>query len=325
MKPQITSAERVSEQNIATERPRIGVIGLGSIAQKAYLPILSQAERWELVGAFSPDQQKTQRICQHYRMTSFSALDELAAQCDAVFVHSSTASHFSVVSQLLKAGVDVYVDKPLAETLEQAEALVGLAEQRQKILMVGFNRRFAPCYQQLKQQLKQRLDQPASLRMDKHRINGVGPQDVRFTLLDDYLHVVDTALWLAGGDAQLIDGVLHANADGQLLYAEHHFQSGSCQVTTSMHRHAGSQREWVQAVTHGGLYQVDEMREWREDREGVTLRPAVPSWQTTLEQRGFVGAVQHFMAAIEQRKPAETSGNQALLSQRMIEKLLGKS
>ncbi|GKW37025.1 Gfo/Idh/MocA family protein [Pectobacterium carotovorum] len=331
MKPQVTSAERVaehsisensiSEPSVSARRPRIGVVGLGSIAQKAYLPILSQAERWELVGAFSPDRQKTQRICQHYRMTSFSALDELAAQCDAVFVHSSTASHFSVVSQLLNAGVDVYVDKPLAETLEQAEALVELAEQQQKILMVGFNRRFAPCYQQL----KQRLDRPASLRMDKHRINGVGPQDVRFTLLDDYLHVVDTALWLAGGDAQLVDGVLHANADGQLLYAEHHFQSGGCQVTTSMHRHAGSQREWVQAVTQGGLYQVDEMREWREDREGITIRPAVPSWQTTLEQRGFVGAVQHFIAAIEQRKPAETSGNQALLSQRMIEQLLGKS
>lgn len=321
MKSQLTSAQSVPENSRFTQRPRIGVVGLGSIAQKAYLPILGQAERWELVGAFSPNQQKTQQICQHYRMTSFSALDELAAQCDAVFVHSSTASHFSVVSQLLKADVDVYVDKPLAETLEQAEALVELAEQRQKILMVGFNRRFAPSYQQL----KQRLDQPASLRMDKHRINGVGPLDVRFTLLDDYLHVVDTALWLAGGDAQLIDGVLQANANGQLLYAEHHFQSGGCQVTTSMHRQAGSQREWVQAVTCGGLYQVEEMREWREDRDGVTLHPTVPSWQTTLEQRGFVGAVQHFMAAIEQRKPAETSGNQALLSQRMIEKLLGKS
>ncbi|AYH01317.1 Gfo/Idh/MocA family oxidoreductase [Pectobacterium parmentieri] len=321
MKPQLPSVERVAESIVSPRRQRIGVVGLGSIAQKAYLPILSQAERWELVGAYSPDQQKTQRICQHYRMTSFSALDALAAHCDAVFVHSSTASHFSVVSHLLKAGVDIYVDKPLAETLEQAEALVELAEQQQKILMVGFNRRFAPCYQQL----KQRLDQPASLRMDKHRIDSVGPQDVRFTLLDDYLHVVDTALWLAGGDVELNDGVLHANADGQLLYAEHHFQSGNCQVTTSMHRQAGSQREWVQAVAKGNLYQVDEMRGWREDREGMTFTPAVPSWQTTLEQRGFVGAVHHFMTAIEQRKPAETSGNQALLSQRMIEKLLRKS
>ncbi|WP_409159554.1 Gfo/Idh/MocA family protein [Pectobacterium sp. B2J-2] len=321
MKPSSPPEEHVVNQTVSPRLPRIGVVGLGSIAQKAYLPILSQAERWELVGAFSPDQQKAQRICQHYRMASFSALDELAAQCDAVFVHSSTASHFAVVSQLLQAGVDVYVDKPLAETLEQAEALVELAEQRQKILMVGFNRRFAPYYQQL----KQRLDHPASLRMDKHRIDSVGPQDVRFTLLDDYLHVVDTALWLVGGDARLIDGVLHTNADGQLLYAEHYFQSGNCRITTSMHRQAGSPREWVQAITKGGLYQVDEMREWREEHDGMMFHSAVPSWQTTLEQRGFVGAVQHFMAAIEQRKPAATSGNQALLSQRMIEKLLGKS
>ncbi|KFS99526.1 virulence factor MviM, partial [Salmonella enterica subsp. enterica serovar Bareilly str. CFSAN000227] len=39
--------------------------------------------------------------------------------------------------------------------------------------------------------------------MDKHRTDSVGPHDLRFTLLDDYLHVVDTALWLAGAEARL--------------------------------------------------------------------------------------------------------------------------
>ncbi len=62
--------------------------------------------------------------------------------------------------------------------------------------MVGFNRRFAPLYRELKTQ----MGSAASLRMDKHRSDSVG-HDLRFTLLDDYLHVVDTALWLAGGTA----------------------------------------------------------------------------------------------------------------------------
>ncbi len=43
------------------------------------------------------------------------------------------------------------------------------------------------------------MPQAASLRMDKHRTDSVGPNDLRFTLLDDYLHVVDTALWLPAG------------------------------------------------------------------------------------------------------------------------------
>ena len=77
---------------------------------------------------------------------------------------------------------------------------------------------------------------------------------------------------------------------GEMLYAEHQFSSPRLQVTTSMHRRAGSQREWVQAVTDGGLYAVSEMREWQEEcGHGVVQRP-VAGWQTTLEQRGFAAA-----------------------------------
>lgn len=87
--------------------------------------------------------------------------------------------------------------------------------------MVGFNRRFAPLYREL----KTRLGTAASLRMDKHRTDSVGPHDLRFTLLDDYLHVVDTALWLAGGEARLASGTLLTSESGEMCYAEHHFSA----------------------------------------------------------------------------------------------------
>ena len=297
---------------------RIGVVGLGGIAQKAYLPILSQAADWTLVGGFSPNQQKAQPVCDSYRMVCFSRLDSLAQQCDAVFVHSSTASHFQVIEGLLRLGVHVYVDKPLAETVEQGEQLIALAEKQSKTLMVGFNRRFAPLYRQLKQQMQQ----PASIRMDKHRANSVGPNGLRFTLLDDYLHVVDTALWLGGDEGKLLSGSLRATAAGELMYAEHHFECGETLVTTSMHRRAGSQRESVQAVTDGAVYQLSDMRQWlREDSQGVLEQPT-PGWQTTLAQRGFDGAVRHFLACVSNQTVPETAGEQAISAQRVIEKLL---
>lgn len=297
---------------------RVGVVGLGGIAQKAYLPILSQAADWMLVGGFSPNQQKAQPLCDSYRMACFSGLDTLAQQCDAVFVHSSTASHFQVISELLRYGVHVYVDKPLAETVEQGEQLIALAEKQGKTLMVGFNRRFAPLYRQL----KQRMQQPASIRMDKHRADGVGPNSLRFTLLDDYLHVVDTALWLGGNEGKLLSGSLRATAAGELMYAEHHFECGETLVTTSMHRRAGSQRESVQAVTDSAVYQLNDMRQWlREDSQGVLEQPA-PGWQTTLAQRGFDGAVRHFITSVSNQTVPETAGEQAIAAQRVIEKLL---
>lgn len=234
-----------------------------------------------------------------------------------MFVHSSTATHYAVVSELLNAGVHVCVDKPLAENLRDAERLVALAVKKNLTLMVGFNRRFAPRYRELKTE----LGTAASLRMDKHRSDSVGPHDLRFTLLDDYLHVVDTALWLAGGNAQLSSGTLQTNDAGEMLYAEHHFATSQLQITTSMHRRAGSQRESVQAVTDGGLIDVTDMREWREERGQCVLHKPVPGWQTTLEQRGFVGCARHFVECVQNQTVPETAGEQAILAQRVVEKL----
>ncbi|MBU9855395.1 Gfo/Idh/MocA family protein [Rahnella bonaserana] len=297
---------------------RIGVIGLGGIAQKAYLPVLSHAENWTLAGGFSPNQQKAQAVCDSYRMACFSRIDELASQCDAVFVHSSTASHFEVVGQLLAQGVHVYVDKPLAAELDQAEQLVEQANKAGKALMVGFNRRFAPLYRQL----KDNMQDVATLRMDKHRTNSVGPNDLRFTLLDDYLHVVDTALWLAGGNATLESGLLQINEADQMLYGEHHFLCGETLVTTSMHRRAGTSRESVQAVTEGAVYQLDNMQIWREEQQDILTQLPVPGWQSTLAQRGFVGAIEHFVDCVSNQTAPETSGEQAIYAQSMIENIL---
>ncbi|MCP2004018.1 MULTISPECIES: Gfo/Idh/MocA family protein [Buttiauxella] len=296
---------------------RVGVVGLGGIAQKAWLPVLGASNDWIVQGAFSPTRAKAQPVCDAYRIPYVSSIAELAAQCDAVFVHSATGSHYAVVSELLQAGVNVCVDKPLAENLADAERLVELAQQKKRTLMVGFNRRFSPLYRDL----KTKLANGASLRMDKHRTDSVGPNDLRFTLLDDYLHVVDTALWLGGGEAQLQSGTLLTNDHGHMLFAEHHFASGNLQITTSMHRRAGSQRESVQAVTDGGLYDVTDMREWREEcGNGVVNRP-IPGWQTTLEQRGFVGCARHFLDCVANQTVPETAGEQALIAQRVVEKL----
>ncbi len=296
---------------------RVGVVGLGGIAQKAWLPVLGAATDWTLQGAWSPSREKAVRICESWRMPYAASLRELARDCDAVFVHTSTATHYQVVSELLNAGVHVCVDKPLAENVQDAERLIELAARQKLTLMVGFNRRFAPLYQQLKAQ----PNPLASLRMDKHRTDSVGPNDLRFTLLDDYLHVIDTALWLTNGTAQLKSGTLLTSERGEMIYAEHHFAVDHLQVTTSMHRRAGSQREWVQAVTDGALYDITDMREWREEQGvGVVTRP-VPGWQSTLEQRGFSGCARHFMTSVQNQTVPETAGEQAIMAQRIVERL----
>lgn len=222
-----------------------------------------------------------------------------------------------MVNALLLAGKDVCVDKPLAETLSQAEALVALAHKQKRKLMVGFNRRFAPCYQQL----KANMPSAASLRIEKHRCDSVGPHDLRFTLLDDYLHVVDTALWLGGTQAISLQGHIETNERGEMLYAEHHFAAGRLQITTSMHRRAGSQRERVSAVCDSKCIDIVDMRDWQEESASGLLITPPAAWQSQLTLRGFSGAAQHFITCVQNQTMPETSGEQALLAQRVVEKL----
>ncbi|WP_217349560.1 Gfo/Idh/MocA family oxidoreductase [Herbaspirillum sp. VT-16-41] len=64
---------------------RIGVVGLGGIAQKAWLPVLGAATDWTLAAAWSPTREKAQRVCDTWRIPYVGSLGELAAQCDSYF------------------------------------------------------------------------------------------------------------------------------------------------------------------------------------------------------------------------------------------------
>lgn len=299
---------------------RVGVVGLGSIAQKAYLPILCKEDDWEFIGAYSPNQSKAKLVCDSYRIPLFAEIKSLASHCDAIFVHSTTTSHFEIVKLLLEMGLHVYVDKPLTDNIEQSEQLIELAIKQKRMLMVGFNRRFAPFYVSL----KQNITQLSSLRMDKHRSDSVGPKDAHFTLLDDYLHVVDTVLWIAGTELKLISGGVQTTEKGELFYAEHHFQTENSWVTTSMHRKAGSQQEQVIAVDEDAIYQITNMNQWRSESQRGINDKYPSSWDSILVQRGFDGAIRHFIESVSHQSQPCTSGEDAIAAQRVVEKMLCK-
>src|SRR5215218_9398601 len=120
---------------------RVGVVGLGDIAQKAYLPVLAARDDVELT-LMTRDPRRLERIGRQYGVTRRTTTleDLLDGRVEAAFVHASTAAHAEVVERLLRAGVHVLVDKPLAPDLAAATHLVQTAEQHGLSLAVGFNR-----------------------------------------------------------------------------------------------------------------------------------------------------------------------------------------
>src|SRR3569833_281373 len=164
---------------------RVAVIGLGSIAQRAYLPVLTALEGIDLV-LCSRHSETLSRLSGRYRIREFTnhLTDLSSMRLDAAFVHAATEAHEDIVSFLLRQRIPVYVDKPIAYTVEACNRLVNLSESTGTLLMVGFNRRHAPMYRQLADEPRRRM-----VLMQKNR--RFSPDTPRHVVFDDFIHVVD--------------------------------------------------------------------------------------------------------------------------------------
>lgn len=131
---------------------RIGIVGLGDIAKKAYLPVLSEKEDIELV-LCTRNKTTLENLSTKYRINEYvQTVDELInKKVQAVFVSTATEAHFEVAKKLIENGINVYIDKPISLNFKETEEIAKLAEKNKVIAMVGFNRRFSPMFSKLKE------------------------------------------------------------------------------------------------------------------------------------------------------------------------------
>jgi predicted dehydrogenase len=129
------------------EKARIGIVGLGWVAQVFHLPLLTKFNDAEVVAVCDKDKARVRMIAERFGVpTTYYDYDQMlqSEELDAVIVCTSTDAHLPVTLACLKAGKDVFVEKPIArhyaEALEMAEA----AKLYRRKLMVGMNNRFRP-------------------------------------------------------------------------------------------------------------------------------------------------------------------------------------
>ncbi|MFI9823487.1 Gfo/Idh/MocA family protein [Streptomyces sp. NPDC052013] len=292
---------------------KVGCIGLGDIAQKAYLPVLAFQPGVELhlqtrTPATLTRVADSLHLPAGQRHTDLGSL--LAQDLDAAFVHAPTAVHPQIVTRLLEAGVPTYVDKPLAYELADSEQLVALAEERGVSLAVGFNRRFAPGYAQC-------ADHPRELiLMQKNRI-GL-PEEPRTMILDDFIHVVDTLRFLVPGPvddvsvrARVVDGLLHHVV---LQLAGHGFTALGV-----MNRLSGSAEEVLEVSGQDTKRQVVNLAEVIDHKGQPTVRRR-GDWVPVARQRGIEQAVLAFLDAVRAGKVL--SARDALATHELCERVV---
>ncbi len=124
-------------------RIRAGIVGVGEFGRH-HARIYSALEGAELVGVFDTDPERARRIAAEHSTRAFDSLEALAAGVEAVSVAVPTASHAAVGCELLRRGVDVLVEKPIAASMAEATQLVETAAAHSRILQVGHAERFNP-------------------------------------------------------------------------------------------------------------------------------------------------------------------------------------
>ncbi|MFE2266740.1 Gfo/Idh/MocA family protein [Streptomyces griseosporeus] len=292
---------------------KVGCIGLGDIAQKAYLPVLGMLPGVELHLQTRTPATLTRvadglHLPQAQRHADLDAL--LAQDLDAAFVHAPTAVHPDIVGRLLDAGVPTYVDKPLAYELADSERLVTLAEERNVSLAVGFNRRFAPGYAQCAEHARELIV------MQKNRV-GL-PEDPRSMILDDFIHVVDTLRFLVPG--QIDDVTVRARVrDGLLHHVVLQLAGDGFTALGVMNRLSGSTEEILEVSGQDTKRQVVNLAETIDHKGQPTVRRR-GDWVPVARQRGIEQAVLFFLDAVRAGKVL--SARDALATHELCERVV---
>ncbi|WP_182904469.1 Gfo/Idh/MocA family protein [Microbispora sp. H13382] len=290
---------------------RVGIIGLGDIAEKAYLPVLAATPDIEPL-LCTRDRTALDRLGDAYRIGArFTSPDGLVeAGIDAAFVHAATTAHVPIVTTLLEAGVHVYVDKPLAYDAAASAGLVRLAAERNKSLMVGFNRRHAPAYAALR-------DLPRDVVvMQKNRRDL--PGDPRAVVFDDFIHVADTLRFLAPGP---ITGtsVRTRVREGLLEHVVLTLGGDGFTAVGVMSRTSGAAEEICEVMGDGGKRRVVNLGDVVDYAGGETVTRR-GDWVPATRQRGIEQICREFLAAV--REGRILAADDALLTHRLCEEIV---
>ena len=301
---------------------RIAVIGLGDIAQKAYLPLLTAWDDVEpLFCTRNPD--VLARLQAQYRVAHATTdLDALLNwQPQAAFVLASTPAHFDLAHKLLSAGVDVYLEKPAASTSQEARLLAEQADSVGCILMVGFNRRYAPLHRMARQLWGNRRTGIAV--MQKHRSRGFHPNLAQH-YTEELVHVVDILRYFCGeGQALHTDQQYEAGSFSGTLSTVSLDNGGYATIASSMR--AGHWKEQYALHGEGASLYVDAFSRvvFLENGEHqVWEETYASSWKTTLKGRGFQDQIGHFLDCVQRRSQPETSGWEDVKTQELVEDLV---
>ena len=175
---------------------KVGVFGVGHLG-KFHLNNWKEIKAAELVGFYDPDDSIAQEVTEKYQLTRFQDPEHLIDASDIVDIVAPTPFHFSLCEKAIRKGRHVFVEKPLANTMEEAKELVKLVKESNVKLQVGHVERFNPAFLSLQSQ------QLNPMFIEVHRLAQFNPRGTEVSvILDLMIHDIDIILSLVKSEVK---------------------------------------------------------------------------------------------------------------------------
>lgn len=294
---------------------KLGIIGLGDIAKKAYLPVLSEKEGIELI-LCTRNADTLNSLSKKYRIQEkVQSVEELIEiGIDAAIVSTATEAHFEIAETLLRNGIHTYIDKPISMNFHETEKIVNLAKENNKIAMVGFNRRYIPKVKDLKDKGKANL-----ILMQKNRFSA--PDFIRRFVVEDFIHVVDTLRFLM--DTEVKDVKVDYLKNGELLdHLVLTLIGDGCTAIGIMNRNGGVTEEIIEYMTGHDKFVVNSLVETTHYHNKEIHISKFGDWEPTLYKRGFYQLLDHFIDCVQNNRIPDPSIYDSLITHEICERIV---
>ncbi|RCK76639.1 MAG: Oxidoreductase, Gfo/Idh/MocA family [Ignavibacteriae bacterium] len=196
-------------------RLNIGVVGVGHLGA-LHAKMLVNIDSAKLVGVYDSNHERALKIAEEFQLKAYHSYEELLRETDAVTIAVNTKAHYEVAIQALQAGKHIFIEKPITETIKQAEELINLSKQKKLKIQVGHIERFNPAL------LAVEHIKLAPLFIESHRLAQFNPRGSDVAVVHDLMiHDIDIILSLvkspveqvfANGVAVITDTIDIANA-----------------------------------------------------------------------------------------------------------------
>ncbi|WP_177766061.1 Gfo/Idh/MocA family protein [Flavobacterium sp. I3-2] len=167
---------------------KIGVLGAGHLG-KIHLRLLNQSEKYELVGFYDPFKENAEKVAAEFGYKSFETIAELINAVDVVDIVTPTLSHYDCAVEAIKAGKHIFLEKPISNSVEEAEHIIALAKEYNVKGQVGHVERFNPAFKAV----KDKIHNP--MFIETHRLAEFNPRGTDVpVVLDLMIHDIDAIL-----------------------------------------------------------------------------------------------------------------------------------